>query len=65
MPSPSQRKTTAPQTLGDLIVAVDDRAARHTCRAQDRRRLAAVLVTATLLANGNRSALRRLSTRLA
>lgn len=56
--------STNPRTIGDLIVAADDRAARHTSRAQDRRQLAALLVTATLLAHGNRSALHRLTTRL-
>ena len=52
----------APRTLGDLIVAIDDQAARQSKGQRDRRRLAALWVAVTLLGSNNRSALRRLAT---
>ena len=61
MSKPRNRRSRAPSTLGDLVVAVSDRAARHTRRARDRRRLAALMVATALLASGNHSALRRLA----
>ena len=58
----TRKKTTrAPRTLGDLIVAVDDQAARRSRGRRDRRRLAALWVAVTLLGSGNTSALRRLA----
>jgi hypothetical protein len=52
----------APRTLGDLIVAVDDQAARRSNGKRDRRRLAALWVAISLLGSNNRGALRRLAT---
>lgn len=51
----------APRTLGELIVAVDDQAARRSRGKRDRRRLAALWVAVTLIGSGNRSMLRRLA----
>jgi hypothetical protein len=56
---PTNRR--APRTLGDLIVACEDEAARHTRKGRDRRRLAAVWVAVSLIGSGNNRALRRLS----
>lgn len=58
------RRTAAPsrpQTLGDLIAEVHDRADRAARGRRDRRRLAAVWVAVTLLGSGNGRALRRLA----
>jgi hypothetical protein len=52
------RKT---RTLGDLIVAVEDEAARRTRGSRNRRRLAALWVAVSLIGTGNTSALRRLA----
>jgi hypothetical protein len=52
----------APRTLGDLIVACEDAAARSTRRVRDRRRLAALWVAISLIGSGNDGALRRLAT---
>ena len=52
----------SPRTLGDLIVAVEDEAQRRTRGSRNRRRLAALWVTLSLLGTGNTSALRRLAT---
>jgi hypothetical protein len=56
-----QAPAHAPRTLGELIVAVHDQAARSTRGARNRRRLAAVWTTVMLLGSGNRGALRRLA----
>ena len=53
--------THSPRTLGDLIVAVDDQAARRSRGKRDRRRLAALWVAVTLIGSDNRSMLRRLA----
>jgi hypothetical protein len=61
----SRKKTvvsTAPRTLGDLIVAVEDEAAKRTRGQRNRRRLSALWVTLSLLGTGNTNALRRLAT---
>lgn len=58
----TRKASRAPRTLGDLIVAVDDQAARRSRGKRDRRRLAALWVAVTLLGSGNTSALRRLAT---
>ena len=58
----TRKASRAPRTLGELIVAVDDQAARRSRGRRDRRRLAALWVAVTLLGSGNRSMLRRLAT---
>jgi hypothetical protein len=57
----TKKTRRAPRTLGELIVAVDDQAKRRSRGGRDRRRLAALWVTVTLLGSGNQSALRRLA----
>jgi hypothetical protein len=57
----TKKATREPMTLGDLIVAADEQAARKTRGRRDRRRLAALWVAVTLIGSGNRGALRRLA----
>jgi hypothetical protein len=62
MSTTTKTSSRAPRTLGDLIVAVEDEAARATRGKRNRRRLAALWVTVSLLGSGNTYALRRLAT---